>query len=196
MYKPLVYIGRNLKMKKSIGNVVGLYPTPVLVVGAMNDKKPSWTLVAHIGIVSHNRILISLAKSHFINHLIKKNMKLSINMVNEDLLPLAEYCGMNSGDKVDKSNVFEYELCNNIPLINASPLTMECEVESIVEVGVFENFVLKVNNTYTDETNLNAEGKLDIQKVKPILFTMPSYEYLFLGEKKIKCLTLAPNIKN
>lgn len=182
-------------MKKNIGNNVGLYPTPVIVVGTMNQEKPTWTLVAHIGIVSHDRILVSLAKAHFINHLIKENNTLSINIVNEELLPLAEYCGMNGGAKIDKSKVFDYEMSNNVPCIKASPLVMECEVESIVEVGVFENFILKVNNTFVEEEDLNEQGKIDIQKVNPVLFSMPSYEYLTIGEKKIKCLTLGKNVK-
>ena len=32
-------------MKKSIGSVLALYPTPLVVVGAMADGKPTWTLV-------------------------------------------------------------------------------------------------------------------------------------------------------
>lgn len=181
-------------MKVNLKNTIGLYPTPVIIVGTMNEDKPTWTLVAHIGIVSHDRILISLAKPHFINNLIKNNNKLSINLINRDLLPLADYCGTNSGSKVDKSNVFQYEISNDIPLIFNSPLTMEAEVESIVEVGNFENMILKVNNTYTEDQYLNEKGKIDIVKVNPILFSMTTYEYLTVGSEKFKCLTLGTEI--
>lgn len=177
-------------MKIKLKNTIGLYPTPVIVVGTMNEAKPTWTLVAHIGIVSHDRILISLAKNHFINHLIKSNKKLSINVINKDLLPQADFCGMNSGSKVDKSNVFQYEVLDNVPYINDSPLAMISEIESIVFVGDFENMILKVSDTIIDSSSLNENGKIDIQKVNPILFSMPSYEYLTLGEKKFKCLSL------
>lgn len=37
-------------MKKNIGSALTLYPTPVVVVGTMMEKKPNWMLVAHIGI--------------------------------------------------------------------------------------------------------------------------------------------------
>lgn len=182
-------------MRVNIKSTIGLYPSPLIIVGAMNEEKPTWTLVAHTGILSHDRISISLAKSHFINHLIKEYNKLSINLINQELLAQADYCGMNSGIKVEKSNVFDYEVNSGIPIIKNAPLSMECEVESIVEIGDFENFILKVNCTYTEETNLNSEGELDIQKVNPVLFSMTSYEYLTLGEKKFKCLTLGQNIK-
>lgn len=47
-------------MKKSIGNAIALYPTP-LVVGAMVNGKPDWVLAGHLGIMGHDRVMISLA---------------------------------------------------------------------------------------------------------------------------------------
>lgn len=38
-------------MKKNIGSQLALYPTPVTVIGAMNEEKPTWMLVAHVGII-------------------------------------------------------------------------------------------------------------------------------------------------
>lgn len=60
-------------MKKNIGSQLALYPTPVTVIGAMNGDKPTWTLVAHVGIIGHDRVLVSLAESHFINNVISQN---------------------------------------------------------------------------------------------------------------------------
>lgn len=59
-------------MKKNIGSALALYPTPTVVVGAMNGEKPAWTLVAHVGIIGHDRILISLASAHYINQFINE----------------------------------------------------------------------------------------------------------------------------
>ena len=42
--------------KKNIGATLALYPCPVIVVGAMVNDKPTWTLVAHAGTVAHPRI--------------------------------------------------------------------------------------------------------------------------------------------
>lgn len=59
-------------MKKNLGSLLALYPTPVTVIGAMNGEKPTWTLIAHVGIIGHDRLLVSLAAPHFINDCIKK----------------------------------------------------------------------------------------------------------------------------
>ena len=56
---------------------MALYPTPVTVIGAMKEDRPTWTLVAHVVIIGHDRILVSLASSHFINEFINENGKLS-----------------------------------------------------------------------------------------------------------------------
>ena len=72
-------------MKKSIDTKLALYPTPVTIVGAMNGDKPTWTLVAHIGIIGHDRILVSLAEPHFINRLIKESGRLDANISESEL---------------------------------------------------------------------------------------------------------------
>ena len=51
-------------MKKNLGPMLALYPTPACVVGAMVDGKPNWLQVAHVGVIGHDRILISSMKNH------------------------------------------------------------------------------------------------------------------------------------
>lgn len=43
-------------MKKNIGSVLALYPTPTVVVGTMIEDKPTWLLAGHVGIIGHDRI--------------------------------------------------------------------------------------------------------------------------------------------
>lgn len=50
-------------MKKNIGPALALYPTPAVVVGTMIENKPTWLLAGHVGIIGHDRIMVSLRKS-------------------------------------------------------------------------------------------------------------------------------------
>ena len=95
-------------MKKKIGNGVALYPTPLVVVGAMVNGKPNWLLVGHLGIMGHDHVMVSLAAAHYTNQGIKETRKLSINIVDEDMLAKADWAGCVSGNKVDKSTLFDY----------------------------------------------------------------------------------------
>ncbi len=177
-------------MKKNVGSLLALYPTPVTVIGAMNGEKPTWTLVAHIGIIGHDRVLVSLAAPHFINGCIKETKKLSINLVDEAMLPEADYVGSVSGAKADKSAVFEYDLGDaGAPVIRKSPLTMECSVVDIYNTPNFESFICTIAGTYVAEEHLNEKGKVDYETLKPVLFEFPTYQYLQTGEVIGKCLS-------
>ena len=177
-------------MKKSIDTKLALYPTPVTVIGTMNGDKPTWTLVAHIGIIGHDRILVSLAEPHFINHLIKENGRLSVNLVTEEMLPAVDVSGSVTGAKNDKSSLFEYELGENgTPVIKAANLTLECSVADIYKTPDFESFICTIDNTYVEEDCLNDKNKPDYTKVRPVLFEFPNYQYLRTGDVIGKCLT-------
>lgn len=181
-------------MKKNIGSALALYPMPAVVVGAMNEGKPTWTLAAHVGIIGHDRIMVSLASAHYINQFIKAGNKLSVNIVDEGMLPEADYTGSVSGAKADKSEVFEYESGEaGTPLIRKAPLTMECSVADVYETPGFESFICTIDNTYVEEEHLNEAGKINYQTLKPVLFEFPTYEYLRTGDVIGKCLSFKKN---
>ncbi len=178
-------------MKKNLGSVLALYPTPLVVVGSMVEDKPNWVLVGHVGILGHDHVLVSLAKTHYSNQGIRKNKTLSINIINKELLPKADYVGCISGAKSDKSKVFDYSMGESgVPMISDSPVVMECEVEDIYETQGFDNFICIIQNTFADEKVLDEKGKIDYHILKPILFEMPTYEYLETGDVLGKCMTM------
>ena len=109
--------------KKNIGATLALYPSPVIVVGAMVNGKPTWTLVAHAGTVAHSHLMVSLVQAHYINKGIRENGKLSVNVVDESWLKQADKMGTISGSKVDKSGMFAWTMGENgAPLIDGSRL--------------------------------------------------------------------------
>lgn len=177
--------------KTNIGSKLALYPTPIVVVGAWVDGRVNWLLVGHTGIIGHDRILLSMSKTHYTNAGIRATKKLSVNIIDERMLAKADYAGSVSGANVDKSHLFAYHVGDaGTPVIDASPLVMECEVEEIYKTDGFDNFICSVTNTYADQTILDAQGKIDYNHLKPILFEFPTYSYLKTGEVVGKCLDL------
>lgn len=177
--------------KQNIGNLLALYPKPMTVVGAEVEGKVNWLVVGHTGIIGHDRILLSMSKSHYTNQGIRKSKKLSVSLVSLEMLPKADYVGSVSGASVDKSEVFEYHIGENgTPVIDISPLTMECNVVDIYETEGFDNFICSVVNTYVSPDVLGDNGKPDYTRMKPVLFDFPAYSYLATGEVIGKCLQL------
>lgn len=75
--------------KKDLGSLLALYPKPMTVVGAMVDGKVNWLVVGHTGIIGHDRVLVSMSKSHYTNKGIMDSRKLSVNLVSREILPQA-----------------------------------------------------------------------------------------------------------
>jgi flavin reductase (DIM6/NTAB) family NADH-FMN oxidoreductase RutF len=169
--------------------VVGLYPTPTTIVGTVVNGKVNWLDIAHIGIIAHDCIMLSSRKARYSNQGIKENRTASVNMVSEEMLVETDYVGTVSGSTVDKSKVFEYHMgeLKNVPIIDKSPLAMECEVVDIYDTPTHDIFILKVIHTHAEESVLDENGKINYQKVKPILFEMPTRTYLRTGETVAKC---------
>ena len=179
------------KDKKNLGSLLALYPKPMTVIGAEVDGRVNWLVVGHTGIIGHDRILVSMNKNHYTNRGIRKSKKLSINLVSRDMLLKADYVGSVSGASVDKSGVFDFHWGENgTPVIDASPLTMECDVVDIYETEGFDNFICSIANTYATPEVLDSDGKLDYTRLKPVLFEFPAYSYIATGEIIGKCLNL------
>ena len=136
-------------MKKNIGAQLALYPAPVIVVGAIVNDKPTWTLVAHAGTMAHSHLMVSLVHAHYINQEIIESKKLSVNIVDEAWLKEADRMGVISGNKEDKSESFAYTIGENgALLIDDANVSIECEVDGNYELENFDNFVCKIVATY------------------------------------------------
>lgn len=177
--------------KENIGSLVALYPKPLTVVGAEVNGKVNWLVVGHTGIIGHNRIILSMSDKHYTNKSIHQTERLSINLVSREMLPKADYAGSVSGADTDKSTLFAYHIGENgAPLIDESPLSMECKVVDKFKTDGFDNFICEVAATYVAKDMLNENGRPDYTRLKPVLFEFPTYSYLATGEVIGRCLAL------
>lgn len=177
-------------MTKDIGAVMGLYPTPVTVVGLMNGERVNFLTIAHVGVAEHGALLISVDKEHkFSDTGIRENRVVSVSLVNQALLPAADYCGIAKGAQTDKAGVFKYHFgeLEKAPILDDAPVCMACRVIDEISVGNFTNYILKPVHTYVQEECLTAGGKIDYEKVSPILFEFQSAQYLSTGKTVAKC---------
>jgi flavin reductase (DIM6/NTAB) family NADH-FMN oxidoreductase RutF len=162
-----------------------MYPMPVVLVGAKVKGKPNFLTVAYCGIVSYNppMIEVALRKNRYTCEGIRENASFSVNTPSEELVAATDYCGIYSGSRTDKSGVFEvfYGELGNAPMIKECPLCLECRLDRIIELeGTHDVFLGEIINAYTEDKYL-TEGKLDITKIKPILFSMPDNRYWKVG---------------
>ena len=67
------------------------------------------------------------------------------------------------------------------PLIDELPLTLECRLVSFDPET--EMLIGEIVNVSAEERILDAEGKIDPAKLRPITFDTVNHAYLVLGEK-------------
>jgi len=186
-------------MKKSLGAINALYPTPTVIVGAIVAGKPNFITIAHIGIVNHAKphlISVSLGKAHYTNAGIRENEEFSVNMPSEALVVETDYVGIVSGKKVDKSRVFDlfYGQLPKAPLITACPVCMACRLYDTYDTPTHDLFIGEIVETHAEESVL-TEGKIDVAKVRPLLFDMNTVKYWSLGTAVGGCWDVGKQMK-
>jgi flavin reductase (DIM6/NTAB) family NADH-FMN oxidoreductase RutF len=186
-------------MKKKLGGINVLYPTPTVLVSAFVDGKVNLITIAHIGIVNHatpHLISLSMGKAHHTNPGIKENKAFGVNIPSEDLVVETDYVGLVSGKKKDKSQLFEifYGEIENAPLIKQCPINMECRLYDTYDTPTHDLFIGEIVETYADESVL-TEGKVDLAKLRPLLFDMSSIKYWSVGDVVANCWNVGKQLK-
>lgn len=184
----------------SLGIVNALYPMPTTLVGATVNGRPNIITIAHVGIMNHGQpqyISIGVAKMHFTNAGIKENGSFSVCIASEDLMKETDYCGIVSGKKTDKAALFDlfYGQLKTAPMIRQCPVCMECRLERTVDFPNHDVFVGEIVATYAQKEVLDANGEINISKVKPLLFDMNSKKYWSLGQAVGDCWKVGKQLK-
>jgi flavin reductase (DIM6/NTAB) family NADH-FMN oxidoreductase RutF len=187
-------------MKRNLGPVNALYPSLTSIVGAVVDGRPNFLAVAHVGIMNHGTpqyLSFGIHKAHHTNRGILEHREFSVNIPSEGQVVETDYVGLVSGRNTDKSAVFELfrgEL-EHAPLIASCPVCMECRLDRVIDFASHDVFVGEVVRTHADEAVLSPEGKIDISKVKPLLFDMASVRYWSLGPELAQCWDVGKKMK-
>ena len=102
------------------------------------------------------------------DNIIKKSKEFVINLTNEELAYATDWCGVKSGkdfDKFEKMHLTK-EKANFIkcPMIKEAPVSIECKVKEIRELGSHHMFVAEVLAINADEKYIDEKGAFDISK--------------------------------
>ncbi len=107
-----------------------------------------------------------------------------------------DYIGMVSGKKVDKSGVFDifYGSLAKAPMIKACPVCMECRLFDTYDTTAHDLFIGEIVETHAEESVL-TDGKVDVSKVRPLLFDMNTVKYWSLGPAVASCWSVGKQLK-
>ena len=112
-------------------------------------------------------------------------MEFVINITTEELAQATDWCGVRSGkdyNKFDEMNLTPAKASIvQAPIIDESPLCIECRVREIMHLGSHDMFIADVVNVKADDKYIDpANGKFKLEEAK--LLTYSHGQYYGLGE--------------
>ena len=175
-------------MKKNIGACLGIYPTPVVVVGTYDGAgKPNIATLAWAGVCCSEppSVQISIRKSRHTHAAIVEREVFSVNVPSAKHIVETDYAGIVSGRDFDKFTAAGLTPVRgevlDVPLVEEFPISMECRLTHTLELGSHDLFVGKIVACWADSEVLLEAGKIDCAKLDPLTF-MLNGKYFGIGE--------------
>lgn len=165
------------------GNKSVITPEAVFIIGTYDENgvpnamNAAWAMQSDM-----NEITIMLSK-HKTTDNFEKTGAFTVAYGTVDTMLISDYFGVETGKKVNK---IEKAGCHvhksqhvNAPIIEEYPLTLECKVKSWdPETGYV---IGEIVASQADESIL-TDGKVDLSKLKPIIFDPSFNAYRVVGE--------------
>ena len=165
-----------------------LYPLPAVMVSVTDGKgEDDIITVAWTGTICTNppMVYISVRPERYSYHMIKETGEFVINLTTEKLAKATDFCGVRSGRDVDKFKetglTREKADIGSAPMIQESPVSIECRVKEIKELGSHHMFLADVVAVHADEHYMDENNRFDLNLAKPLVYSHG--EYMGVGKK-------------
>ena len=187
-------------MKRSLGAIALVYPTPVFVVGTYDKNgKPNVMTASWGGICCSQPpcVAVSLRKATYTHGNIVQRKAFTISIPSENHVRQADYFGLVSGRSEDKFAAtgltpVKSEVVD-APYVKEFPLIVECRLAHTFELGLHTEFVGEVVDVKAEESMMTA-GSVDIRKVKPLAFAPDTQGYYGIGNLIGKAFSIGETV--
>ncbi len=164
-----------------------LAPAPAALVTCGTVEQPNVLTVAWTGIINSvpPMTYVSIRPERFSHHLIEGSKEFVINITTAELTRAADFCGVRSGKDTDKFAEMKLTAIEasavKAPLIDQSPISLECKVKEIKRLGSHDMFIAEIVAVDVDEKYIDEKGKLDLRKAGVMFYSHG--EYFAQGKK-------------
>ncbi|MBR0088111.1 MAG: flavin reductase family protein [Lachnospiraceae bacterium] len=159
-----------------------LYPVPAALISCRDPEgRSNLVTVAWCGTVCSDppMISISLRKDRFSHDMIRRSGEFVVNLTNEQILKQTDLCGVKSGREVDKWTLSglheEAAFAVKAPLVRESPVSIECRVRQILELGSHDMFIGEVVSVDADEKYFDEKDRLCLEKCGLVSYVHGEY---------------------
>ena len=168
------------------GNMI--YPLPAVMVSVTDGEgHDNIITVAWTGTVCTNPAMayISVRPSRYSYDMIRKTGEFVINLTTEKLAYATDFCGVRSGRDVDKFRKLnltkEKAQFVSAPMIGEAPVSIECRVREVKELGSHDMFLADVLAVHADEAYMDKNNRFRLNDAGLLVYSHG--EYLAGGRK-------------
>ena len=168
------------------GNMI--YPLPAVMVSVTDGEgHDNIITVAWTGTVCTNPAMayISVRPSRYSYDMIRKTGEFVINLTTEKLAFATDFCGVRSGRDVDKFQKLnltkEKAQFVSAPMIGEAPVSIECRVREVKELGSHDMFLADVLAVHADEAYMDKNNRFRLNDAGLLVYSHG--EYLAGGRK-------------
>jgi len=165
-----------------------IYPLPAVMVSCgENPEEYNIITIAWTGTINSDPPMcyISVRPGRHSYDIIKRTGEYVINLTTEKLAKATDWCGCRSGRKYDKWKEMNLTPAPakivKAPIIQESPVNIECRVKDIVELGSHHMFISEVLSVSVDDEFLNEQNAFSFSKANPLVYSHG--HYFGMGEK-------------
>lgn len=165
-----------------------LYPVPAVMVSCQRPgEKPNIITIAWAGTICSDPAMVSISvrKERYSYDIIKETGEFVINLTTKELTYVTDYCGVKSGRDIDKFEAMHLtpsvSKTVSAPGIAESPVSIECKVKQVIELGSHDMFLAEVTAVSVDPKYMDENGKFHLNEIG--LTAYSHGEYFELGEK-------------
>ncbi len=164
------------------GKESAIVPEGVFIIGTYDENGVPNAMNAAWGIQSDYDTVTFFLASHKTTDNVKKTKAFTVAFATEDTVEISDYFGIASGRKVDKIKAAGVHVHKgeyvNAPIIEEYPVTVECEMVSYSdETGILTGRIIA---EHADDSVI-TDGKIDLGKLKPIMFDSSIRAYRKIG---------------
>lgn len=189
-------------MKKSLGAKTILYPTPVLVVGSYDAAGRANVMTAAWGGIACSKppcVSVSLRAATASHGNIMVRKAFTISLPSADHAAESDYFGIASGRDQDKFKTSGLTAVRSdivdAPYVGEFPLVLECSVVAVHELGLHTQFIGEIKDVKIDAAALGDDGRIDLDRLRPILFAPEEMTYRAVGPVVGKAFSMGKGLK-
>lgn len=170
--------------KKTFEPLTALIPLPAVMVSCQKPGAlPNIITIAWTGVVCSEppMLSISVRKNRYSFEIIKNTGEFVVNITSRKLARAADICGVASGRDYDKFKLANLTPAPSLkvspPMIAECPINLECQTRTVLDLGSHHMFVAEIVATHIDESILDDQGRLDVQKLDPLVYCTKARQY-------------------